>query len=337
MVGVLMRKVYIVTGANGFLGNNVIRSIKLEDGDEIRALVRSNSNVESLNGLDCDIYVGDVTDMNSLESIFDVSNAKVICVHCAAVVYIKDRYDKNVFDVNVNGTLNVAKKCIEKSARLIYVSTVHAIKESEDNGVIVETDFFDPDLVEGFYAKSKAEALRKILYMSKNENLDVSVLHPSGIIGPNDYGNTHLSNLILKVANGSLHYVVDGGYDFVDVRDVSNAIINAIDNGKKGECYIVSNRYASIKDLCDMVCSYLNLKRVKIVPFSLARFGAPFCELYYNLLGKTPLFTKYSLSTLKSNSNFSNLKAKNDIGFCPRDLNETVIDTVNWFKSVNKL
>ena len=301
-----MKKVYIVTGANGFLGNNIIRNIKLDADDEIRALVRSRSNVDSLNGLNCSIYIGDVTDVNSLDGIFDVSNAKIICIHCAAVVYIKDKYDKNVFDVNVNGTMNVAKKCMETNARLVYISTVHAIKEPKDNGVIVETDKFNPDLVDGFYAKSKAEALRRLLNMSKKQNLDLVVLHPSGIIGPNDYGNTH-------------------------------AVINAICKGKKGECYIVSNRYASIKEICDIVCEYLNLKKVKIVPFSLALFGAPFCEFYYNLMGKTPLFTKYSLNTLKTNSNFSNLKAKNELDFHPRELKITVKDTVDWLKSVNKL
>ncbi len=332
-----MKKVYIITGANGFLGNNIIRDIKLEKDDEVRALVRSTSNVDSLNGLNCNIYLGDVTDINSLESIFDVSNAKVICIHCAAIVYIKNKYDKRVFDVNVNGAINIAKKCIEKNARLIYISTVHVIKEPKDNGVIVESSKFNPDEVEGFYAKSKSEALNRLLNMSKKQNLDLVVLHPSGIIGPNDYGNTHLTNLIMKVANKSLHYVVDGGYNFVDVRDVSDAVIKAINKGKKGECYIVSNRYASIKEICDIVSDYINLKKVKIVPFSLALFGAPFCEFYYNLMGKTPLFTKYSLYTLKTNSNFSNLKAKNELNFKPRELSRTIKDTVDWLKMVNKL
>ena len=81
----------------------------------------------------------------------------------------------------------------------------------------------------------------------------------------------------------------------------------------------------------------MNLKKVKIVPFSLALFGAPFCEFYYNLMGKTPLFTRYSLNTLKTNSNFSNLKARNELGFHPRELEITVKDTVDWLKSVNKL
>lgn len=328
-----MKKVYIITGANGFLGNNIIRNIKLGADDEIRALVRSDSNVDSLNGLNCSIYLGDVTDVNSLEKIFDVSGDKIVCIHCAAVVYIKNKYDKNVFDVNVNGTINIAKKCIEKNAKLIYISTVHAIKEPKDNSIIIETDKFNPNEVKGFYAKSKSEALKKLLNMSKNQNLDVVVLHPSGIIGPNDYSNTHLTNLIMKVANGSLHYIVEGGYNFVDVRDVSEAIINAIDKGKNGECYIVANRYASIKELCDIVCDYVNLKKVKIIPFSLALFGVPFCEFYYNLMRKTPLFTKYSLYTLKTNSNFSNLKAKKELNFYPREFTSTIKDTVDWLKS----
>ena len=173
--------------------------------------------------------------------------------------------------------------------------------------------------------------------MSKSEGLNVSVIHPSGIIGPNDYGNSHLTNLILKVASNKLHFIVKGGYNFVDVRDVSDAVISAIYNAKKGECYIVSNRYASIKEICNIVCEYLNLKKVKIVPFSLALFGSIFCELYYNITKKTPLFTKYSLYTLKTNSNFSNEKAREELGFKPRDLEETVKDTVDFLKNINKL
>lgn len=331
-----MKKVYIITGANGFLGNNIIRNIKLENNDEIRALVRNNSNVESLNGLNCKLFVGDITDKNSLEKIFDITNANIICIHCAAIVYIKDKFNKEVFDVNVNGTINIAKKCIEKNARLIYISSVHAIKEPKNNNIITETNSFNPKEVKGYYAKSKAEALRKILLMSKNENLNVTILHPSGIIGPYDFGNTHLTNLILKVANNSLHYIVNGGYNFVDVRDVSLAVINSINKGKKGECYIISNKYASIKELCDIISNILKIKKVKTIPIILALLVVPFYQLYYNLKKQTPLFTKYSLYTLKSNSNFSNLKAKCDLNFQPRSLEETIKDTIIWLKNNDK-
>ena len=59
---------------------------------------------------------------------------------------------------------------------------------------------------------------------------------------------------------------------------------------------------------------------------------APFCELYYNLRKQTPLFTRYSLYTLTSNSNFSNEKAKKELNFKNRNLEDTLKDTVKWLK-----
>lgn len=105
----------------------------------------------------------------------------------------------------------------------------------------------------------------------------------------------HCAAVVSEIVNGRLPMCVKGGYDFVDVRDVAKGIILA----------------------CDVVVK----KRIKVVlPIMIAKIVAPFCEIYYNLKGKTPLFTKYSLYTLSSNSNFSNEKAKRDLGLVTRDI-----------------
>lgn len=124
---------------------------------------------------------------------------------------------------------------------------------------------------------------------------------------------------------------VKGGYDFVDVRDVADGVISACKNGRKGECYILSNRYITIKELCDLVCHVQGRKKFKIVlPISFAKLIAPLFEMYYNLKKQTPLFTKYSLYTLSSNANFSNEKAKKDLNFKTRSITDTIKDTVEW-------
>ena len=165
----------------------------------------------------------------------------------------------------------------------------------------------------------------------KNKNLNACIIHPSGIIGPYDYGNSHLTELVREVSNGKLFATVKGGYDFVDVRDVAAAIITASKKDNKGECYILSNRYITIKELSDLICDVQGIKNIKIVlPICLAKIIAPFFEAYYNLKKQTPLFTKYSLYTLSSNSNFSNKKAKEELGYKNRDMKETIKDTISW-------
>ena len=327
-----MKKIYIVTGANGFLGNNIIRKLEQDDNNEIRAFVLNGESIKSLEKLKCKIYYGDVTKKETLLPLFEnIDGKEVFVIHCAAVVYIKPKYNPLVYNVNVNGTKNIVDKVLETKTKLIYISSVHAIPEKENNDLIEEITDFNPDEVHGLYAKTKAEAAKYVMNAVKNKNLNACIIHPSGIIGPNDYGNSHLTQLIKEVATGKLFACVKGGYNFVDVRDVADGIISACDKNNRGECYILSNKYITIKELTDFVCDLEEKKRIKIVlPLCLAELVAPICELYYNIKKQTPLFTKYSLYTLSSNSNFSNKKAKEELGYKNRDMKDTIKDTISW-------
>ena len=182
-----------------------------------------------------------------------------------------------------------------------------------------------------YMPKQKPKQQNIFMNAVKNKNLNACIIHPSGIIGPYDYGNSHLTELVREVSNGKLFAIVKGGYDFVDVRDVAAAIITASKKDNKGECYILSNRYITIKELSDLICDVQGIKKIKIVlPICLAKIIAPFFEAYYNLKKQTPLFTKYSLYTLSSNSNFSNKKAKEELEYKNRDMKDTIKETISW-------
>ena len=109
-----MKKIYIVTGANGFLGNNIIRRLEKDSNNEIRAFVLKNDSIKSLENLKCKIYYGDITKKESLTPIFEnINNNEVYVIHCAAVVYIKSKYNQLIYDVNVNGTKNIIDKVLK--------------------------------------------------------------------------------------------------------------------------------------------------------------------------------------------------------------------------------
>lgn len=335
-----MKKIFIITGANGFLGNNIIRILHMNKDIEVRALVLPDDKINSLEGLNCKIYYGDVTKKDTLNDIFEVKekDTELYVIHCAAIVYIKTKYNPKVYDVNVGGTKNVIEKVLEKKAKLVYVSSVHAITEKQNGDVISEIKEFEPDKVEGLYAKTKAEVANYILKMVEERNLNATIVHPSGLIGPNDFGASHLTQLIIDFASGKLKACVNGGYDFADVRDVAAGIISASFKGKRGECYILANRYITVKELLDTISEVRNTKKIKVIlPMWLAKLTAPLSELYYALLKQPPLFTKYSLYTLTSNSNFSSEKAKKELGYKNRELKETVADTILWLKEQGRI
>lgn len=340
---VKVKNIFIVTGANGFLGNNVIRQIfdKYDSEEiEIRALThRGSTKPNALVGLNCKVYDGDVLKTETLEDIFNVpKECNVFVIHCAAIVSIKAKSDPLIYNVNVVGTKNIVKKTLEIGAKLIYISSVHVFTEKPNEEEITEVSVFEPDKVVGVYAKTKAEAANFVLDAVKTQGLDACIVHPSGMIGPNDFGMTHLTKLIKDIANGDFRIMVKGGYNFVDVRDVAEAVVNACSLGKKGECYLLSNKVMTIRETADIVCDFVGIKRIKFnVPMWLCKMFAPVCELYYNMRKIPPLFTKLSLYTITSNGNFSNNKAKQVLMFNPRPLKTTIEDTVSWLKKMGRV
>ena len=125
-----MSKTYIITGANGFLGNNIVRELnRTEPSAEIRALVSSPNHADALAGLNCQIFAGDVTKPETLDPLFDIpESGGIYVIHCAAIVYIKSKPNPAVYQVNVLGTKNIVEKTLELGAKLVYVNSVHAAR-----------------------------------------------------------------------------------------------------------------------------------------------------------------------------------------------------------------
>lgn len=325
---------YLVTGATGHLGNNVI-SILHNQQEKVRALVLPNDPfVKHIEGK-CQIYYGDVTDKTSMEEFFDCSSKDdIYVIHCAGIVSLHNKFNQKVWDVNVVGTKNILDMCkLYHVKKMVYVSSVHAIPELPNNETITEVNSFDTEKVVGLYAKTKAAATQLVLQEAA-AGLDVSIVHPSGIIGPNDYQQGHLTALIEEYINGRLPAGTDGGYDFVDARDVAQATINCSKMGKPGECYILSNHYCTIKELLDMAHEAAGVKPIKLMmPNWIVKMSSPIMGVYYRATKKKPLFTSYSIYTLQSNSHFSHEKATRELDYHPRSLQETINDTVTFLKN----
>ncbi len=325
---------WIVTGAAGLLGNNLVREL-LARGHRVRACVKEQ-DPPALAGLDCEVVTFDVLDVDSVVRAFThPAGSAAWVVHCAGVVSITGKVSAAVHEVNVGGVHNVLLACSQTGIeRLAHISSVHAIPEPQPPRIITELDRasdFDPDLVVGEYAKTKAEATASVLAA---DDLWRVILFPSGIIGPNDFGDTHLTRMVRDAANGRLTSVVEGCYDFVDVRDVATGIIAAIEQDENGRTYILSGHQTSVSELVDAVLRAAARKlRPTKLPMWFARLTAPLAELFYKIRGTAPLYTSYSLYTLQAQCDFSHSRATSELGYQPRPLQQTINDTVAWLAS----
>lgn len=326
---------YLVTGAAGHLGSVITRQL-ISNGKKVRALVLPN---EKHAPEKAELYFGDVRNKESIRPCFEnLDGRQLVVIHCAGIVSITSKFNQSVYDVNVTGTQNVVDLCREyRVLKLVYVSSVHAIPEKEKGTTITETDEFDPNKVVGNYAKTKAKATRYVLEAAK-QGLNACVVHPSGITGPHDNGRGHMTTLIIDFYNGRLISGLNGGYDFVDVRDVAAGVIAACEKGKQGECYILSNRFFEVSEILNMLHEITGKRKIRnFLPCWFAKITAPFAELYYKILKQPPLFTTYSIYTLNSNALFSHQKSTSELGYTTREMKKTLSDTVQWLKENGRI
>ena len=181
------------------------------------------------------------------------------------------------------------------------------------------------------YDASKAQGEEVVQNFIK-KGLEATIVNPTGVIGPYDYTPSRMGQFFLDIYNGRFPALIQGGFDWVDVRDVIQAIIQAEKKGRCGEKYILSGQYASTKELAVMANKWTDLK----VPFFcsplwMAKCGIPFAKILSLINGKEPLVTKESIEALSLDKKISNKKAQNELGFIPRELTISIRDTYAWF------
>lgn len=326
--------IYYITGATGHLGRTIVNKL-LKQGKTIVAFVLpkdTKTNFEAHEEGQLFISEGDVTKLKDVKKFLNVQKTEgttQIVIHCAGIISIEKGFSQLIYDVNVTGTKNmtdVAKKLQVK--KFIYVSSVHALKELPKKEIIVEQDHFDPDEVNGFYAKTKAEAGQYVLDAIK-EGLNGIIVHPAAIIGPGDEMNGHFTSVLRNFLDGSLTSIVRGGYNVVDVRDVANGIIAASEKGTIGRCYLLTGKYHSVTEIINLASKVSKRKRIRsVLSIGFVKMMAPLALLWSKIKKQPPIFTAYSMDALTSNSNFSNARAVEELGFSVRPFYNTIEDTI---------
>ena len=316
-----------VTGANGHVGACLVRLL-LKENYEVRVLVHTGSR--ALQGLNVETVQGGLDDPVSLKRL---CHDREVVIHLAVKIAIgSENYDE-VYKVNVEGTRNLA--IIAQKAgvnRFIHFSSIHALEQTPQDKPLDESR---PLALYSKMVYEKTKALAEKWVLEQNSSsFQVIVLNPTAIIGPYDFKPSYLGQVIRMIYKGTLPGLVPGGYNWVDVRDVAQAAIMAMEKGVPGERYLLSGEWQSLASLASMVCAHRAKKcRLPVFPFWMARIGVPFMTMYFQWRKQAPLYTQTSLSILQSaNRHISNDKARQDLRFSPRPLKETVADTLDWFK-----
>jgi len=319
----------VVTGAPGHVGNNLVRLL-LQRGEKVRAMVLRGEDLTPLKGLDVEIIEGDVREPESLDKAFRGAD---VVFHLASVISLLPGRTELLEQVNVKGARNVAEACLRSGVgRLVYTSSIHALVEPPHGVGIDEDSGCDPLRVSMEYSKTKARGTLEVLDVIRR-GLDGVIIYPSGVIGPNDFKPSEVGQMIIDFIRGRLPCTIDGGYNFVDVRDVANGHMLAAEKGRTGEGYILAGEWISVTDVLREVAAVVGrpVPKMKLSAGAASTIARALTSLS-RITGKKPLVSSDMIEALLSNSLVSSTKALTELRFSPRPIRQSIRDTVLWFQ-----
>jgi len=257
----------LVTGATGFIGGNLARSLSRR-GYQVRALVRPGSDILAIQDTGIERVEGDILDR---ESVVRAAQGCQGLFHCAAAYTFWSPHPDLIFRTNVQGTENVLEAAREAGvSKMVYTSTVSTIGMPEDTiagGLGNEDTPVQAHHLAGAYKNSKYQAEQLVLEKAR-EGLPVVVVNPTAPVGPWDVKPTPTGRMVLDFLRGRIPAYLDSGMNLVDVEDVAEGHILAMENGLPGQRYILGNTNLTLKQIFTILADLTGLP----VP----RWRAPF-------------------------------------------------------------
>jgi dihydroflavonol-4-reductase len=322
----------LITGASGFVGSAVVRQL-LRAGHEVRALVRPNTDRRNLAGLDVELITGDLKDRQSLDHALIGCN---VLFHVAALYRLWVRRPDELYQTNVNGTINVMRAAIEAGVeRIVYTSSVATLGLTSDGSPADETTPVTLADMIGHYKRSKFLAEAEVRQLVNERELPAVIVNPSTPIGPRDMHPTPTGRMILEAASGHMQAYVDTGLNLVHVDDVAEGHLLALERGETGERYILGGHNLSFKEILTELgkitgypCPRVRLPPNLILPI------AYLTEAWAGLTGRgEPMLTVNGVRMAKKHMFFSSEKAERELGFRnTRTVNDALRNAVDWFR-----
>lgn len=309
-----------ITGANGLLGSFVLRRLVAEQVPVI-AICRANSNrnlVKDLTGVTW--READVTDPVALE---DALQGATTVIHTAAIVSFNPRLRKQMHQVNVVGTRNVVDVCLGlQIPELIHISSVAAFGRKSGVTRVDETTRWVNGNLNTDYAQSKRLAEVEV-WRGSEEGLSVNIINPSVILAPANWDKS--SARLFQYVWQQKKFYTDTHINYVDVRDVVEAIWKLIQLKVSHQQFIVNAGSAPVKELFDQMARHFNRKAPSVkVSAGWVKWVAWAEELRSRITGNEPMVTRQSARVVKENFIFSNEKIQRELGISFRTAEETI-------------
>jgi dihydroflavonol-4-reductase len=319
-----------VTGATGFIGANIVREL-LKDGCEVRVLARPGSDRRNLDGLDIEIWEGDLSDRGSL--IRGLAGCQTL-FHAAADYRLWTRSPAAMYDANVGGTRNVLAAALSAGVeKVVYTSSVGTLGNPGDGTPGNERTPVDFSQMVGDYKKSKFLAERAAEeFLPKG--LPLVIVNPSTPVGPMDIKPTPTGKIIVDFLNRKMPAYLDTGLNLLDVGACARGHILAAQKGRVGEKYILGNENLTLASIFALLAEITGLKAPRVrLPYYPILWAAYANQALSAVTGKEPLIPLAGVQMAAKFMYFDPGKAVAELGLPLTPVRESLERSVAWFRS----
>jgi dihydroflavonol-4-reductase len=318
----------LVTGATGFVGGAVARAL-VKSGADVRALVRQGSDLQNFEGLKVERVAGDLRDRNSLTRAL---NGCRHLYHVAAHYALWAKDPAIFYDINVTGTKNILEAARDVGVeRTVYCSTIGTIGLPPRGGLGTEETPVSLDQMAGHYKRSKYLAEQEALKLAK-QGLPIVIVNPSAPVGAGDVRPTPTGQVIVDFMKGRMPAYIETGMNLIDVDDVAEGHLLAMQKGRVGERYILGNKnlllnevFQILSRLTGVKAPTIKLPRVAILPLAYAN------QWIANVTGRPPRIPLEGVKMAKYKMHYDCSKAIRELGI-PQTTPEVALEkAVRWF------
>ncbi len=320
-----------VTGATGFVGSHVVRQL-LRRGDRVRILARNSSRKSNVEGLGCEIVIGDLRDSMSVPRC--VQGCRRV-YHVAADYRLWVRNPQEIYDNNVGGTRNLLSACCEAGVeKVVYTSTVGTIGIRSDGVPADEDSPVRLDDMIGHYKRSKFMAEQVALEFAAS-GLPVVIVNPTTPVGAGDIRPTPTGKIILDFIRGRLPAYVDTGLNIVGVEDVARGHLLAEEKGRTAERYILGGENWSLEEILEALARIVGRRMPRLhMPYAAALLMGYLDSFFTGtVMRREPFIPLEGVKMARYKMYVSSEKARRTLGYDPRPVGEALKEAVEYFRS----
>ncbi len=323
-----MTKVF-VTGGNGFMGSRIVREL-VGRGYDVTALVGADLDNHNLDGLGVEIRPFDLLDRDGVRAALEGGE---LLVHNAACYSFWQPDPNLIYRVNVDGTQHVLDAAAAHGYRkIVYTSSTATLTPSINREIETEESLFDLRSFQGHYKVSKVIAEIGVMRRAA-QGLPVVVVHPTTVIGGGDRRPTPTGTLILHFLNGRMVAYADTMLNVVDVDDVAEGHVLALERGKNGHNYILGGENMTMREVCGVLEELTGIPAPRVVlPARLIWVLGHIAEFIANhFTHKTPIVDVESALHAMANRASDSGKAEKELGYLPSRARVAIAKAAIWF------